>query len=296
MIRQAILKVIIALVLVASSTNAQSIDDVKKCITFIYLPNSKGELEPKGTAFFIGIDDTLQDLTYVYVVTAKHVLWDEVKKAFVPDAWLRLNKNEGDAAFVRIPMRTSGVNRNIYTHTDSTVDLVVVAGVPNQDKYSFRILPLQIIRTSQDLKKSGLTEGTDVFIPALFVPHTGEHKNYPIVRFGKIALVSDEQIIWDGLLQRLYLIESISIVGHSGAPVFLWFQPLAKPGTLMSYEEKRIRLLGVIQGYFEYERTLGFRKSTIIPTYGAHTGISAVVPVDLLQEILFGTEATKDRK
>ena len=274
---------------------SQSIQQIKSCVSFIYLPDSKGSLRPNGTGFFIGVDDTVRQRTYIYTITSRHVLWDTASKSFVRETWLRLNTKSGDASFVRMSMTTKGVRRNVFTHADSTVDLVAVLGIPDEDKYDFNYIPSEIVRTSQDLKRLGLGEGTDIFFPALFVPHIGEHKNYPIVRFGKLALVSDERIMWDNQLQRLFLIESISIGGHSGAPVFAWFEPLVKPGTMLSHEEKRIRLIGVMKGFFELERPIGVRETRIIPIFASHTGISAVVPVDLMQEILFSAEATDVR-
>ena len=256
-----ILAVLFLACTIAQSALTQSIQQIKSCVSFIYLPNAKGDLVPNGTGFFVGIDDTIRGRSYVYTITAKHVLWDTASKAFVPNAWLRLNKKAGDAAFVRQPMRTTGDLKNVFVHTDSTVDLVAVLGIPDQEKYNFDYIPSQLIRTSQDIKNLGLGEGTDVLFPALFVPHIGEHKNYPIVRFGKLALVSDERISWDGQLQRLFLIESISIGGHSGAPVFVWFQPRQKQGEAVVYEEKRIRLIGVMQGFFEFNRALGFQQN-----------------------------------
>ena len=138
-----------------------------------------------------------------------------------------------------------------------------------------------------------------MLFPALFLPHIGEHQNYPIVRFGKLALVSGgERIRWDNQMQRLHLIESISIGGHSGAPVFLWFDPKIGPGKILTSEhsEKRIRLLGVMQGYFRNWNPIGFAKTGYIPLSEAHMGISAVVPADLLYDILFGPDAIEIRK
>ncbi|MGD0339695.1 MAG: hypothetical protein ABSB78_13015 [Bacteroidota bacterium] len=279
-----------------SVVSSQGINDVKPCINFIYLPDAKGELVPNGTGFFIGVTDTVRRITFVYIVTAKHVLWDSTTKTFVPYGWLRLNRKGGDAAFVRFTMNTSGAMKNVFIHPDTTVDLVVIQGLPDQEKYDFDVFPSQLIRTTDDLKRIGLGEGSDVFIPALFLPHIGEHQNYPIVRFGKLALLSGgERIKWGDQMQRLHLIESISIGGHSGAPVFVWFEPRHKQGDLISYEEKLIRLIGVMQGYFGEVRSIGIIKTSVTPVYESNTGISAVVPVDLLNEILFGIEMTKAR-
>ena len=218
---------------------AQSIQDIKSSVSFVYLLNAKGEPEPNGTGFFVGITDTVRQRTFVYTVTSRHVLWDTASKAFVQSALLRLNKKNGDAAFVVQPLKTSGEQRNVFVHPDQTVDLVAVMGIPDQEKYDFSVIPSELIRNSKDIKNLGLGEGTDVFFPALFVAHIGEHKNYPIVRFGKLALMSDEPISWDNQLQKLFLVESISIGGHSGAPVFVWFEPRAKEGDIVYHEPRK---------------------------------------------------------
>ncbi len=274
----------------------QTINDIKSCVNFIYLPNANGDLVPNGTGFFIGVDDTTQKMSGGYVVTAKHVLWDTSTKTFVPNGWLRLNRRGGEPSFVRMPMHTTGVGKNVFVHPDSTVDLVVVQGLPDPEKYDFSLLPSQLIRRGADLKRIGLAEGTDVFFPALFLPHIGEHQNYPIVRFGKLALVSgEERIRWGDEMQHLHLIESISIGGHSGAPVFVWFEPKAELGTPVTHEDKLIRLVGVMQGRFYVELPIGIRKTSVFPVYQSHTGVSAVVPVDMLYDILFGPELTQSR-
>ncbi len=276
----------------------QTLDEIKSCVTFIYLPDSKGDLVPNGTGFFVGVEDTTRHFNFVYIVTAKHVLYDTASKSFFPNAYLRLNKIKGDAGFVLVPLRTTGTTKTVFVHSDTTVDLVVIGQVPDPEKYRFQVLPYQIIRKGEDLKQLGLQEGTDVLFPALFLPHIGEHQNYPIVRFGKLALVSGgERIKWDNEMQQLHLIESISIGGHSGAPVFLWFEPRTRPGEVLTtdYTEKRIRLLGVMQGYFRNWNPIGFAKTGYTALSEAHTGISAVVPADFIFDILFGPEAVEIR-
>ena len=278
---------------------AQSFADIRSCVSFIYLPDAQGKPILNGTGFFIGIHDSVSRIDYVYIVTAKHVLWKPNSKAFVSQGFLRLNQNKGDAGFVKFPMRTSGPDKNVFVHTDSTVDLVVVQGAPDRQKFNFKILSVDFFRTVAELKQHGLEEGTDVLIPAVFAPHPGEHQNYPIMRFGKLALVSGgERIKWENELQQLHLVESISIEGHSGAPVFIWFEGKMKPGQQVIYEEKRIRLIGVMQGYFGQWKKIGFEKTataTLTPISESHTGISAVVPVDLLKDILYSSEARKAR-
>lgn len=46
------------------------------------------------------------------------------------------------------------------------------------------------------MKQLEISEGDDVFFSGLFESHYGQLKNQPIIRFGKVALVTDEKIEW----------------------------------------------------------------------------------------------------
>src|SRR5437879_5312472 len=48
-----------------------------------------------------------------------------------------------------------------------------------------------------------IVEGTEVFFAGLFTPFAGEPRNYPVVRFGRIALVTGEPISWEGTKMNL---------------------------------------------------------------------------------------------
>src|SRR2546430_15295912 len=43
----------------------------------------------------------------------------------------------------------------------------------------------------------------EVFFAGLFTPFAGEPRNYPVVRFGRIALVTGEPISWEGTKMNL---------------------------------------------------------------------------------------------
>lgn len=241
---------------VASSVFCQTIADLKSCVTFIYI-ESKGQFKPYGTGFFLGIRDTTRDVEFVYVITAKHILLDKTTNSFPRYCWLRQKRVGGDLTFVRIPLTVVGPKQNVYVHSDTTVDIVAIGAALDAAKYDYTVLPYSVVRTGEGLKRLGIEEGVDILIPALFEAHLGEHENYPVIRSGKLALISGgERIKWDGQFQRLHLVESISIGGHSGAPVFAWFNPRVLPGNMLTseYAEKRIRLIGVMQGYFGQER------------------------------------------
>jgi hypothetical protein len=63
--------------------------------------------------------------------------------------------------------------------------------------------------------------GDEVFITGLFTKVTETTKNIPIVRTGTVAMMPGEEIPFGNNLIEAYLIESRSIGGLSGSPVFV---------------------------------------------------------------------------
>lgn len=173
---------------------------LKKTVAFIYAPNQKGELIPNGTGFFIAVsppEDSNKNMGYL--VTAKHVLQKQDKKSFFQDVSLRLNRKNGTAQMVQVPLRLEGANKNVFLHQDPTVDLALIPLLLDFDVYDCLALPSDMIVTKEDFVKLKIGEGTEVFFTGLFGPYRGKQKNYPIVRFGRLALVTDERINWDGI-------------------------------------------------------------------------------------------------
>ncbi len=96
---------IMALLVVPSAFAATPISpDVKKIVTFIFTSEANGSAVPRGTGFFVSVQDT--ENIYVYLVTAAHVLQDEAGK-YYPTVWLRINTLKGGAEFARLDLITT---------------------------------------------------------------------------------------------------------------------------------------------------------------------------------------------
>ena len=102
----------------------------------------------------------------------------------------------------------------------------------------------------------------------------GEKTIMPIARFGNLALIPAEPIPWKGKFIEAYLLESRSIGGLSGSPVF------AKMPTKKS--ESSFCLLGVLRGHWD-ERDV-------------NVGIAAVTPAIKVAEILSKPELVRERQ
>lgn len=217
----------------ADAASAETIPaEVKKTVTFIFPADAQGGLLrdqknnpiPYSTGFFVGIKSEDGNRVYGYLVTAKHVLRDGLGKDF-DRVYLRLNRQENDAVFVPLELSQDG-QRIVYTHDDPSVDIAVVPVLPSSTIFDFKIVPEELLTTKASFDEFNLAEGSDVFFVGLFTTYYGEHKNNPIVRFGRVAMFPDDPIAWvdyQGQVEqhaRLYLIETQSFGGNSGSPVF----------------------------------------------------------------------------
>jgi len=270
-------------------------DDIKKTVVFIYAQNANGKLIPNGTGFFIGVENIENKETFsVYFVTAKHVLQYGADKKYLDKVYLRLNKKDSTAESKGLMLYESGINKNIYTHSDATVDIAVIPLLPSQEIYDFLFMPNNFLNSKQDYKEMNIREGSDVFFTGMFTPFLGEKKNYPITRFGRVALVTEEKIPWDNQLTDLYLVESSSYGGNSGSPVFFYLGANRGDGSL-HVGPPIIKLAGIMKGYFGEKSPISVVETNKVAVSDRNIGIAAVVPAYLLQEILYSDELIEKR-
>ena len=264
--------------------------EVKSVVTFIFVEGKDQKLVPNGTGFFVGVKNpTNPDQYSVYLVTAKHVLYKPNSTEFMDKVYIRLNKRKGGSEIGIVPIKAEGTNRNLFTHEDTSVDMAVIPLLPDQEKFDFKFLPDEMVTAKADYENLKIGEGSDVFFTGLFTPFTGAEKNYPVVRFGRVALVSDEKIPWDGKLMDLYLIEAGSYGGNSGSPVFFYLGSDRNPGSLI-LGAPILKLAGVMQGTFLDAHEIKVIETQKVPISTSSMGIAAVVPGFKLQEILFSKE------
>jgi hypothetical protein len=239
---------------------------------------------------------TAVDGYIIYLVTAKHVLQKQDKKSFFKFILLRLNTKKGPAQIIPVNLFLEGANKNIYLHQDPSVDLAIIPVHLDSGQYDYLALPSSMIITKEDFTNLRVGEGTEVFFTGLFVPYVGKERNYPIVRFGKLALVTDERIVCDGVETELYLMEAASYGGNSGSPVFFQVGMEAlKPKSLILSGDPVIKLAGIMKGFFSDFQTIKIENTDTILVAQLNMGIAGVVPVHQLHEILYGDELKQKR-
>lgn len=265
---------------------------IKKVVGFIYAKNDKEKIVPNGTGFFVGISDSTLKKTAIYFVTAKHVL--KKKSSFLDTIYVRLNRRDSIAETRSLPLHNSGLNKNIFCHHDKTVDIAVIPVMPDPKIFDYLTLPPIMLSNKKSFKELNIREGSDVFFTGMFTPFLGNKKNFPIVRFGRVALITNEKIPWGNEMTNLYLVESSSFGGNSGSPVFFYLGADRGDGAI-NVGSPVLKLAGIMKGYFGENSPLKVIETQKIPVSDRNLGIAAVVPSYFLEEILFSSELKKLR-
>lgn len=277
-------------------------DDIRKSVVFLGIeddtPGGSG-IRCLGTAFLLGYDQCR------YLVTVKHVAISITDAPYL----IRVNDAEGGGAGNMMADETS---LKWFTHSDPTVDLAVAPF-----EYDLRAAgcDTMLIGSMEDkwlAKPINFQCGDFCYTVGLFQFMTGKKRNLPVVHSGNIALLPSDELIpvrdWDNLGRGTkhvegYLVQSESIQGLSGAPVFARHViELAgipdpdggKPLTAMLMNEN-LSLLGIWQGAWDAPpdevRAISLQKGVRVPV-----GMGVVVPVSKLAEILEMPDARESRK
>jgi len=268
--------------------------EVKSVVVFIFVER-EGKLIPNGTAFLVGVKNLSEPTIFsVYLVTARHVLCKPDTTEFLEKVYVRVNRKDGGSEVGTIPIKVTGDNKTVFVHGDPSVDIAAIPFLPDLKRFDFKFLPDELITTQKDYDSLKIREGSDVFFTGLFTPYPGSEKNYPVVRFGRVALVTDEKIEWQGKQMSLYLIEAGSYGGNSGAPVFFYLGSDRDPGSLI-VGPPVLKLAGIMQGTFRDAQEIKVIETKRIPISLSNMGIAAIVPAYKLHDLLFSEELKRQR-
>ena len=146
-----------------------------------------------GTGFLVGqlLPDTTE--SFIYVVTAKHLV--EVCERCSKDLslYLRFNSAETGATWIQTPIQAW-----ISHPSETNVDVAVMENPfdnfgPDIDHYFWPLEESQV-GLNDNINGEKIETGDEVFIVGLFGHHIGNSKNWPLVRIGNIAAGPDEPI------------------------------------------------------------------------------------------------------
>jgi hypothetical protein len=278
---------------------------IKNCVGFLYVDNP-GRVGPRkipvGTGFFVTVENRYGNGVN-YLVTAKHV-WEELNDH--PPGYVRLNRK--DPPSEEWGARNLPLKGNWVFHADENVDLAVLPWAPDTADLILESWDIVKFCAAEDSerRKSGLawppTEGTPVLFAAMMPNYTGRERNYPIVRVGRVALVTDETLKGKYGLSDYYLIESQVYPGNSGAPVWATYtwHPDDRAPTALDLKMHATNFMGVLCAGWPAQQEVLVRKKPkgreMVAYY--NLGIAMVVPAAKLLELLMTPEmrAMRDRR
>src|SRR5260370_21131633 len=116
----------------------------------------------------------------------------------------------------------------MFESTDSQIDAVVVVLNPakfSHEKYELSAISISDFATPEELSK--LSTG-DSIVSAGLVPGTqGEHRNYPVFKFGEISTILDEPFVTGcipgrpaTIPEKVWLLSINLFPGASGSAIF----------------------------------------------------------------------------
>ena len=251
--------------------------------------------QPLGTAFFVYYPDSRggPDYGFMYLVTAKHVLKD-ADGGFLKEIKLRVNLNDGKRSEFITSLPVSDINGNLawFHDANEAVDVATMPLLPDQKTVDFKAIPVAMFVDDATITTQKVAEGDALYFIGLMTQYYGNNKNYPVVRRGTLALMTDEQIETPTGSQNAFIAELASWPGNSGSPVFLSLSGLRRGSLMMG---TNLKFLGILSGSFlnKFKGTL--LEATVIEGNELNTGISFIVPAARVKAVLDSPAAQASR-
>jgi hypothetical protein len=270
-------------------------------------PNDPSTEHPVGSGFVAAIDDG--ETLFPYLVTAHHV--SEKLNEYGYQPVVRINGKDGKAyeRDISYLQPNSAAASQWIRHPDKSVDLAVAIFTDFNDYLAF-VPERQFLRPSM-LHEKGIGIGDETMTVGLFHFVRGTESNSPIVRIGSIAMLPTERISTEvyGMMEA-YLIESRSISGLSGSPVFV--RETREFPTEIAWAGRRplddasvpylvggnFFLLGLIHGHWDVKLDGEINKlePTATQEGGVNIGIAIVTPASKIADVLLSKQFTAQRE
>lgn len=270
--------------------------DVRESVAFVTMRTNAGYVL-LGTAFFVSLEsERFPPKAYSFLVTAKHVIVQAQQKGIDGKVHIRVNTRDGKSTMV-----AADVADWFYHPEDSSVDVAALIWPSAPEGYiGYRQVSLDLFATERLIEEESIGVGDEVFITGLFVNHAGRGRNLPIVRIGNIALMPEEKITtkFYGDIDA-YLVESRSIGGLSGSPVFVHISkmiPRYVEGGGVSEPRNVFYLLGLMHGHWDLPIPEPGSDAIITDSLrreAINMGIAIVVPAIKIIEVIKQPEILK---
>jgi Trypsin-like peptidase domain len=252
-----------------------------------------------GTGFFVSVKDEEELPPFLYAVSNWHVVGPPPLEN-APVA--RVNTKAGGHETL------DGLTWIQHTEGD---DLAIARVGLAPEHFSYSAVHSDLVMAAAEHGSEGEAAarkiwgpGNEVFFVGRYADHEGREQNEPIVRFGNIASMPDDEKIHNEALQidqESYIVEARSIGGFSGSPVFVNPQTfIDDDGQWDFYMGGRTALLGVIWGHTDqFQRVLGPDQETPLPDVEwvkQNVGLMYAVPSWRLREMLMEEDEMAKRR
>jgi len=282
-------------------------EEILACVGFIGEPSEQGFVAA-GTCFFVYLVEETE--SFQYIVTARHLVRPVRPggKELLPlDGIVRIRVSRK----TKPPHIIKTVRKEWIVHHNRHVDVCVRqfdlrAEDPDDDFHLNELSiggPTSILYHERNYGPIAI--GDEIFIPSVFVPHVGEKRNIPIVRIGHIAARPIESIRAGSPTLPAYLIETKSLGGTSGAPIFLHLLPTLPRNTRHSKPTQIGRLvpyalIGMVLGSHSGKYASDFVESDneenlISKDADFNAGISVALPIQIVLDVLNSDKLKRSR-
>jgi hypothetical protein len=276
-------------------------EGIVNCVGFIGAPSAVGFVAD-GTCFCVAY--AVETEVFHYLVTARHLVRPIRfgKETLPADGTVKIRFSRKEKAPRIIDTRRD----DWVVPNDRFLDLAVFPwdyrNIDPDGDLHFRSVYLNgkrpVLMTAITEQSHGpVRMGDFIFIPSLFPGHTGERRNIPVARVGNIAAPPLEIVRWGSPTAPAYLIETKSLGGISGAPVFLHLDPYGRRGrpTRETSPDGReavpYALIGVVLGLHGGRYAADFietdeGEAIVGKDVDFNAGISVVLPIQHVIDLL----------
>jgi hypothetical protein len=204
---------------------------------------------------------------------------------------------EGAAPVIRFNTKGGGkdimeLGQDDWVHHQDGDDLAACPlSVGILDHYQYITIPTKLFVTKSFIERQNIGPGDDVFMLGRFVNQEGRQRNTPVVRFGNISMMPWEEIMHPrAYTVESFLVETRSLGGFSGSPVFVYITPTSPRPAAHPAQETGSWLLGVDWGHLPiYEKIKEKNREEDVPegwVVESNSGQMAVAPAWKLMELL----------
>lgn len=269
-------------------------DQFLNCSIYLYpsVENANRGDAVGGTGFIVGVPyRRAKGNSHRYAVTCSHV----IRRGSAPV--VRVNTRDGKFDVLDLAPEQ-------WIHHPDGHDIAVCPVSLPADDFKYKMLPPELFVTKDLIKQEDIGPGDDTFFVGRFTTHEGTQRNLPTARFGNISMMP-----WENVRNRLgfdqesFLVESRSLPGYSGSPVFVYISAFDKRpgrGTTISTRQGGPWLLGIDWGHVnEHQDVLESDGETKVKDgwkVQQNSGMMAVQPAWNLAELLLKKELVEMRE